>query len=132
MPNSRVMVPVSKVTLQAFKDQSDAIIQDVVARALTIRELVAGHGERAEQVFSAGLQTAIVLHNTALLDWQMNWANSRLRHNGVLPEHILAHLEIYAEVVAQRLPAEQAQAINQFVEYMIDVQRALIAASGQA
>ncbi len=133
MSNPSELAPVPAAALQAFKAKSDEIIRAVVAQSMEHTDQVAAHGDQAERLLVAGmryttlgLQTAIFLRNTTLLDLQLTWAADRLRHDGVLPEHILTSLEIYAEVVERLLPAEQAQAINQYVRWMIDRQRELV------
>jgi len=128
------LAPVAPRALAAFKARSDDIIRAVVAQALTHTEQVAGHGDQAERLLTAGLrytalglQTAIFLHNTTLLDWQLAWAADRLGHDGVQPEHILTRLHIYAAVVEQFLTADDALAINQYVHWMIAKQTELMA-----
>jgi hypothetical protein len=126
-------MPVSPEALAAFQAQRIIIVQTVVARALERQNEVVQHGEQAAQLLTVGLdfttqalEVAMRLHNTKMLDDQLQWANERLPHDGVQPEHLLTRFEILAQVVDATLPVQHAAAINGFVRWMVVRQRELI------
>jgi hypothetical protein len=119
----------------AFHAQRIAIVQKVVALAMERQDEVAQHGDQAEQILTVGLdytmqalEVAMSLHDLEMLEYQLQWSNERLPHDHVLPTHLLSRFEILAHVIETTLQGPQAQAVNQFVGWMIARQRELIQA----
>jgi len=126
---------VSPETLAVFGAQRTAIIRAVIARAMEGDDGANQYGSQTEQFLTVGLdfttqalEVTMQLHNLEMLDIQLRWANERLPHDGVQPDHLLKRYEILAQVVETALPAPHAQAVNQFVQWMIARQRELIQA----
>lgn len=126
--------PVSEAALAAFRARQDDINRQVVARALAQQDEVAHHGPEAAQIMTAGiafmtqmLDAALQFNDTAALGFQLDWANERLPHDGVAAEHLLHRFQMYADVVADLLPAGHAAEINQYLDWMCAQQRARMA-----
>ena len=124
---------VSAEALTAFREEKEAITQEVAARSLARREEVAHHGEEAESLITSGiefttrmLETAMTMGEVALLDDQLTWAMDRLPHDGVSPEHVLERFRIYRQVVEECLPAAHAAEVVRFLEWMIARQQELL------
>lgn len=138
MVESSIPTPVSRATLKAFRGQSDEIVRLTTQRAMQNSDQIAKHGQDAQRLIASGLrfttlalQAAMFLGNTKLLDYQLEWANERLRHDDVMPAHIHARFQIYAEVVASLLPTDQAEAVNQYVNWIIARQQQIMESPSQ-
>jgi hypothetical protein len=133
MRDTITLTRVSPETLAAFRAHRAHLIETVVEWSLARPEEVVQHGAGARRVLAAGLEfTTQILEavmqvgELGLLDYQLQWARDRLPHEGVAPAHLLARLEIYAQVVSGLLPAVQAAEVNRYVEWMIARQRQLM------
>ena len=123
---------VSPATVAAFTAERSRIIQMTVARSLKRTE-VAQHGEDAEHLLTIGLDfttqaimIAMQLVNPALLDQQLQWGNTRLPHDGVSAGQLLQRFQILAEVIAETLAPLEAQAVNCYVDRLIQREAALV------
>lgn len=128
--------PVSPAALAAYRKHKTRIVENVVARALEQPAEVAQHGDDAERIVTAGIEfTAQVLESVmqvgdpALLDYQLSWAQDRLPHDGVSPAFVLSRFRNFADSVAQTLAPEHAQEVNQWVNWLINRQQALVNAA---
>ncbi len=133
------IAPVSPITLQAFQAKRAEITRQVVARALAQQDEVAQHGGEAERIMMSGieftsqmLEAALQFNDTATLGYQLEWANDRLPHDGVAAAHLLHRFQMYADVVADLLPADQAAEVNQYLAWMIARQRELMGSAAVA
>jgi hypothetical protein len=72
------------------------------------------------------LEVAMSLHDLEILEYQLEWGNGRLPHDHVLPAHLLNRFEILAHVIETTLQEPYAQAVNQFVWWMVARQRELM------
>lgn len=129
----------STETLAAFRRARTAIIHGAVASALARHDQVEQFGEAAEQVLTAGfeyttrmLETAMLLRDTELLNRQLVWASERQIYDAVSPNHLLSRLHMYADVVAQKLPVLHADAVNQYVQWMIARQQEIMTLTNRA
>ncbi len=118
---------ISEDALNAFRENQETIIDDTVERALAKREDVEHHGPDAERVIRAGLEytsrmldAVLTTGEAALMEQQLRWAQSRLPHDGVQPEHILSRLRIYRAVVQEVLPEKHAGEITRVLDWMIE------------
>jgi MerR family transcriptional regulator, light-induced transcriptional regulator len=122
--------------LAAFQAQRLNIVRATVARSLENQAEVAQHGAQAEELLTTGLdfttqalEVAMRLHNTDMLEYQLQWGNERLPHDGVAPEQLLHRFEILSQVIEATLPAPYAQGITPFVQWLMARQRELISAA---
>ena len=123
---------VSPATVAIFTAERSRIIQMTVARSMKRTE-VAQHGQDAERLLTIGLDfttqaimIAMQMANPALLDQQLQWGNTRLPHDGVSPEQLLQRFQILAEVIAETLTPLEAQAVNCYVDRLIQREAALV------
>ncbi len=126
--------PIPPAALAAFQQARAQIIQHVVTQMLAQQDKVDHLGPDTERMLAAGmewttrmLETAMTLGSIGLLNQQLEWAASRLPHDGVTHEHTLASLHRYHDAVAALLPAEHATPVNQYVGWMIERQQMLLA-----
>jgi hypothetical protein len=124
--------------LAAYRAHRGTIVQTTVALAMHHHDEVTQHGEQAEHLLTAGLdyttqalEVAMALHDLDMLEYQLQWGNERLPHDGVQPRHLLRRYEILARVIETTLGEPHAQAVNQFVGWMIARQRELTDAQGE-
>ena len=123
---------VSPATVAAFTAERSRIIEMTVARSLERTE-VAQHGQDAERLLTIGLDfttqallIAMQVVNPALLDQQLQWGNTRLPHDGVSAEQLLQRFQILAEVITETLASLDAQAVNSYVNRLIQREAALV------
>ena len=123
---------VSPATVAVFAAERSRIIEMTVARSLERTE-VAQHGQDAERLLTIGLDfttqaimIAMQLVNPALLDQQLQWGNTRLPHDGVSAEQLLQRFQILAEVITETLASLDAQAVNSYVNRLIQREAALV------
>lgn len=127
--------PVSQETIAAFRAAAEAITRNTMERALAYPDEVAQHGQDAPKLLyqgllftTKGLETALAFHTFDLLADQLRWGLDRLQHHGVDSHHVLHRLQLYRDAVTAELPAEQANEVNAYVQWMIDFQRSLMSA----
>lgn len=127
--------PVTKETISAFHAAAEAITWNTVERALAYPEEVTHHGRDASGLLyqgllftTKGLETALAFHTCDLLADQLRWGFDRLQHHEVTAYHVLHRLQLYRDAVTAVLPAEHANEVNAYVQWMIDYQRGLMSA----
>ncbi|NYB52314.1 MAG: hypothetical protein HVN35_07150 [Methanobacteriaceae archaeon] len=125
--------PVSAEALEAFQAASDDIIKETVKRSLEREDEVIHHGDDAGELITSGitfttqmLEAAMSMGEIPLLEDELQWAKDRLPHDGVELEHVKVRLQIYRNVVSEKIPAEHSQEINQFIDWMINRQEEII------
>lgn len=137
MSNSGSLVPLTPAALDAFRQARPEIIRRVVARSMEHEDQVAHHGQEAQRLLTSGIEfttrmldSAMTVGHGALLEDQMTWAQDRLPHDGVEPEHLLTRFKIYEDVVGELLPAEVAAQVNAYLQWMIARQKELLGERG--
>ena len=136
MTDPKDLPVLSPETLAEFEANRAQIVNEVVERSMQRPDEVAQHGSRARQLLTAGLGyttealgVAMRLHDCELLFIQVRWANERLPHDGVAPQHMLARFQILADVVRATLAPADAAAVNQYVDALIAFEQAFVQAS---
>lgn len=127
------LLPIASATLDAFRAARNQIIRLAVTLSLTYPAEVVHFDAHATRILTAGfkfmtrmLETAMLLQNTALLEEQLVWANTRQPHDGVPPEHLLHRFQIYATAIKDVLPAPYAAEVLPYVAWLIAHQRQFV------
>lgn len=135
--NGSKLNPVSEESLAAFRSRREDIVAETTRQSLYIGKGIALNEAESEKMIAAGLdfttqalETAMQFSDTTLLANQISWAAERLPHDGVMPVHVLDRFEILTEVISKLLPEPHAQAVNQYVRWMIAEQRRRMAQDG--
>ena len=117
---------VSHQALQSFRQHQGRIIETTVRRVMEDPEHIAHHGDQAEELVRSGLQfttrmldAALAAGESTLMEQQLQWAQSRLPHDGVSPEEMLQNLQTYRDVIQETLDAAHADEIAGAVDWMI-------------
>ncbi len=127
---------ISPETLAAYEANRARIVNEVVERSMQRPDEVAQHGSQARQLLTVGLGyttealgVAMRLHDCELLLIQVRWANERLPHDGVAPQHMLTRFQMLADVVRATLAPADASAVNQYVDALIAFEQAFVQSS---
>jgi hypothetical protein len=136
MSRPNLLPEVSPETLARFQAQRMNLVDEVVERSLKQSDLIVQHGARAREVITVGLDyttralgVAMQVHNSEMLRQQLSWANDRLPHNRVEPQHILVLLRILVEVVRESFSPADSVAVDRYVSYLTELQDSAVESS---
>ncbi len=102
--------------------------REAIAAAATVRCLAAGDQDgaliRAGMNFTLGmLEGALTTASPALLDAQVNWANERQPHDGVMPVQVISRLGHLRTALIEMLPAPAGIIVVDYVDHLIAQQQ---------
>ncbi len=122
--------PVGNEALSEFQRKSDEIIAQLVNEVLSEMKKSSRYAPDSEEKVTNGLrmmnmmiEPVLLTGEISLLSDQLEWANTRLPNDGVMPEHLYNDLIIYKNVIDSLLDRNSAEEILPYIEWMIAYQK---------
>jgi hypothetical protein len=123
---------VSPQAQAAFKKNHAKIIERTVSKLLAQGGQFDHLGGQAESILAAGfeftsssLEACMLINDPTLLADQMRWSKDRLPHEGIHAPLLVECLRVYADVIAELLPAFHSAEIVKLIHLMITAQRSI-------